>query len=530
MARSPSSQAVQSGGSIGGGGGGGSSGGGSGGGGSGGGGSSINTGGNSHATEDLVVVKDYPENIEKVAKIIKEVDRRPQQILIEATILSATLTEDNAMGMDFSVLGGVDFSGVLDAGTTSAGVVSGSALEKAPTLADKGVGGLNSNTTSGMTAGKGMRLGILGNNIAVFIQALEETTNTTVLANPKLLTLNKQIGEILVGNEYGYLTTTVSDTTTVQSVQFLQTGTKLAFRPFIGDDGYIRMEVHPEDSDGQVNGGLPSKKTTEVTSNIMVKDGHTIIIGGLFRESSSTSRQQTPGLGNIPIVGNLFKSQSDNTKREEIIVLLTPHIIKDDDAMSAVSEKLVKDFEKLRVGIRKGMLWFGRERLAEGAYEKAMAELAKPEADPKHALWLLDCSTNLNPMFREAIELKQTLNSKEITSVDNASIHSFIRTRILTDKNLTVPTEKLPASIRIEEPAPAIAPATRPSAVKTTLPDVKVTTEIQPPTGGSLAAGIGNKPAPVAQNEAPKQESVIVNDVLPLLEGTQPAEASVGNE
>ena len=83
-----------------------------------------------------------------------------------------------------------------------------------------------------------------------------------------------------------------TETTSTQTVQFLDTGTRLIFRPYIGDDGYIRMEIHPEDSDGglQTSANLPFKSTTEVTSNVMVKDGHMIVIGGLFRESSSSTR------------------------------------------------------------------------------------------------------------------------------------------------------------------------------------------------------------------------------------------------
>src|SRR5437660_12891838 len=124
------------------------------------------------------------------------------------------------------------------------------------------------------------------------------------------------------------------------------------------------MEVHPEDSTP-----LPSRAadlpqttpTTETTTNIMVKDGHTVVIGGLFRETSQTSRSQVPGLGNIPLLGNLFKNQSDSTKREEVIILLTPHIIKDDSMYARASEAQLKETEKLRVGVRQGMMPIGRE-------------------------------------------------------------------------------------------------------------------------------------------------------------------------
>src|SRR5208282_5413071 len=98
----------------------------------------------------------------------------------------------------------------------------------------------------------GLQIGIVRNNLGVFIAALESVADTTVLANPKVLVLNKQPGEVQVGQQLGYETTTVSQTTSTQTVQFLNTGTILSFRPYIGDNGYIRMEIHPEDSTGSV--------------------------------------------------------------------------------------------------------------------------------------------------------------------------------------------------------------------------------------------------------------------------------------
>src|SRR5207248_5832281 len=140
----------------------------------------------------------------------------------------------------------------------------------------------------------------LTNNVSVFVQALESVTNTTVLANPKVLALDKQKGEVIVGRKDGYLTSTVTETAKVETIEFLDTGTRLIFRPYIGDDGYVRMEIHPEDSSGGLTGAnLPFKITTEMTSNIMVKDGHTIVIGGLFREASDSAKSQTPFLGNL---------------------------------------------------------------------------------------------------------------------------------------------------------------------------------------------------------------------------------------
>jgi type IV pilus assembly protein PilQ len=414
------------------------------------------TGGNAHAVEDMMVVTDYPENLERVEKILKDVDKRPQQILVEATILRASLNENNSLGVDFTLLGGVNFNqfpGTEQATSTQA--LQGTLIDPGSKNAKTGYAGGGTGFTQGLPTG-GLRVGFVYNNIAAFIQALEEVTDTTVMANPKILMLNKQKGEVKVARQDPFRgkTTTTETGLTQQEVDFLETGTLLIIRPYIGDDGYIRMEVHPEDSTPLPSTAAdlpPTKLTTESTSNIMVKDGHTIVIGGLFRETAQSSKSQVPFFGNIPILGNLLKKQTDTTQREEVIILLTPHIVKDDDAFSRASEAEAKEAEKLRVGTRHGMMPWGRERLAETSYEQAVAELNKPNPDRKKAMWHLNCATNLNPKFVEAIDLKQKISGKEVTTADNSSIRNFVRQQIMTDR--------APAAIVVP-----VAPATQPTA------------------------------------------------------------------
>jgi type IV pilus secretin PilQ/predicted competence protein len=406
-------------------------------------GGATSTGGNSESGVDMIVVTDYPENLDQISKIIEQVDRRPQQILVEATILEATLTENNALGIDFSLMGGVNFDQLLGNNTTVAGALSGNILNAASSGAStstpannikQGYAGFttgNFDTQVGQAGQGGLQIGIVRNNLGVFIAALESVADTTVLANPKVLVLNKQPGEVQVGQQLGYETTTVSQTTSTQTVQFLNTGTILSFRPYVGDNGYIRMEIHPEDSTGSVTNNLPDKTTTEVTSNVMIKDGNTIVIGGMFKDNSQSSRNQVPILGNIPIIGALFRSKTDTLQRQEVIILLTPHIIKDDAAYSKASEEEAKEAEKMRVGVRKGMMWFGRERLAETAYENAEAELAKPKPNMNLVLWHLNCAINLNPKFIEAIDLKEKITGRQVTDVDNSAIRYFVRQQIM---------------------------------------------------------------------------------------------------
>lgn len=450
-------------------------------------------GGNEHAGEDVLVVTDYPEHLEKVRQVLKEIDRRPQQILIEATILRATLNEDNALGVDFNVVGGVDFSTIM---TNSGGQFTG---------ATPGSGSLTNFSTPAHSAGtgnnftnqiaNGLKVGLVTNNVSVFISALEGVTDTTILANPKVLALNKHKGEVIVGREDGYITTTFTETQSTQTVEFLKTGTRLIFRPYIGDDGYIRMEIHPEDSSGglQTAQNLPFKITTEVTSNVMVKDGRTIVIGGLFREASDSTRSQIPGLGNLPLAGPLFRQTRDSTKREEVIILLTPHIVKDTDAYADVSEEALRDAEKLRTGVRKGMMWWGRERLAEMYYECAVAEMSKPRPDRKKALWNLDAATNLNPKFLEAIKMKQELTGKEITTSDGSTVRTFVKRAILADR--------VPATQPTAEATGVESPATQPAAVATTEEPASIEEETSEQAATLVEVAFGGEPttAPTSQ-------------------------------
>ncbi|HEX3355740.1 MAG TPA: secretin and TonB N-terminal domain-containing protein [Tepidisphaeraceae bacterium] len=453
-------------------------------------------GGDTHATEDMLVVTDYPENLEKIRKVVAEIDRRPQQILIEATILQAQLSEDNALGVDFQVLGGVDFSTI----TNSLGQITGADINSTSTaVGNKNVSsiGTGNSFSSGVPAG-GLKLGIVSNNIAVFLSALESTTDTTILANPKVLAVNKQKGEVIVGRSDGYVTTTVTENANTQTVQFFDTGTKLFFRPFIGDDGYIRMEIHPEDSSGGVTAaGLPSKVTTEVTSNVIVKDNHTIVIGGLFRENSSTSRSQIPGLGNLPGAGVLFRQQRDTTSRQEVIILLTPHIIKDDDAYARSSQDEIKELEKMRIGVRKGMMPWGRERMAEAFYQTATDEMSKQHPDKSKALWFLDAATNLNPKYLEAINLKQDITGKVVTTSDNSSIRQFVTRQILEEKLNPPATQPMPHSVPITA---ATQPVTRVPGAPTSQPVVAMAPVAKPTTRPTLA---GHTPKPVDLNEMP---------------------------
>jgi type II secretory pathway component GspD/PulD (secretin) len=314
-------------------------------------------GGNTLAICDHLVVSDYPEVVKKIKQVVADVDVPPAQVLIEVTVLEASLTENTQFGIDFDVLGKV--TGSLD-------VIGESGV------AQSGFSALT-NSSSGATT-DGLSVGIIHNNVRAFIRALETVTDVTTLANPKILALNKQAAELNIGTEDGYYSTKGSSTegaVTTQQVDFLKTGTILRFRPFIGKDGLIRMELHPEQSEGSLNTlSLPKKTTAEVLSNVMVRDGKTIVLGGLFKEKTNIGRSQVPLLGDIPFLGNLFKKTSDSSERVELIVLLTPHIVSEPEQADGANR--LEDVRRLAYNARQKMTWMSRAKLDEQRYAKAV--------------------------------------------------------------------------------------------------------------------------------------------------------------
>jgi len=368
-------------------------------------------GGDSLALNDTVVVYDYPEKIEKAEEVIKSIDIRPKQVLIEATILSALLTEGMQLGVDLNFLAGVSLDGTSS--TTQVGETESILTTTTTPISQVAAGAYAGNPieTFGFAAtlGSGLRVGITTGNVAAFITALESVTDTTVLANPKILAINKQQGSVLIGRNLGYRSSTTISTggiATEGEVKFLQTGTQLVFRPYIGNDGYIRMDIYPKDSSAEIdNDGVPQETTAELSTNILVKDGETIVIGGLFRDVVITSRSQIPLLGDLPLIGGLFRSTSDSTRREEVIVLLTPHIIEEPEETNSAAR--MDDVRRRRFGARNELQWAGRARLVEDRYAKAARYYV--EGDTQAAMKELAFVLELRPSYLEAIRLKERI-------------------------------------------------------------------------------------------------------------------------
>ncbi|MCK5226484.1 MAG: type II and III secretion system protein, partial [Planctomycetes bacterium] len=307
------------------------------------------------------------------------------------TILSAKLTEDTQFGINWRKIQNTAVSSVSNVARDSYYLASAAG--------------------SITNAGGGLTVGLAVGDVAAFVEAVEEVTDVTIMANPKILAVNKQLGQVYIGKKVAYRsqTTTTDGGNVTANIEFLDTGTKLSFRPYIGDDGYIRMDIHPKDSSatlrkfGDVD--VPDETSAELVTNIIVKDGQTIVIGGLFRDEVTTNRTQIPVLGDLPFVGAAFRGTGDKTERHEVMVLLTPHIIS--EPSQTQGDERAEDVARKRFGAKDSLQWLGRARLAEDRYAKAAQYYV--EGNDSAALREAKLALEIRPTYLEAIRLKERI-------------------------------------------------------------------------------------------------------------------------
>ncbi|MEE2973340.1 MAG: hypothetical protein VX672_09455 [Planctomycetota bacterium] len=399
-----------------------------------------NMGGDDWAKSAILVVNDYPEQLERIAELLEEIDTAPRQVVVDATIASVQVSESDAFGVDFALIGNLDVTKLIDPLGPVTDLLRGNRNATEDAILDQvpspvygtspGVGpsyGVQSNPGNVRTGPANMKLGLVAGDAAVFIRALDTVTDTMVLARPRLMALNRQRAQVLVGERVAYLSTTSTDTTTTQTVQYLDTGVRLMLRPFISKDDSIRMELYPSVSNavlrpvtsGQVAGQLlvPDEFTNEISTNVKVADGQTLVLGGLFQETTRVTNSQVPFLGDIPLLGAAFSGHDNDVTRREIIFLITPNIV--EDSLIESSGRAGKAFvDSLRAGMREGLLPFSREKMSSRHNQAAFE--AKQAGDSDKALYHLDNSLRLNPAQPGVRQLRA-----ELTGSDSGAFYDY---------------------------------------------------------------------------------------------------------
>jgi type IV pilus assembly protein PilQ len=411
-------------------------------------------GGEDYASSAMLVVFDYDENIDQIIALIDQLDIKPVQVLVEATILQTSLNEANAFGVDFSILNNMDFVdfvgsgplGVVDDLITGIGATMVGGSKTTTTVPIRGNGAAVNSTVGKTTDAAGIKAGIINEDVAVFLRLLDEVTDVTVVSNPKLLTLNRQPARVLVGTKVGYLQTTSTQTSSTQSVQFLDTGTQLNVRPFVSADGMIRMELMPQVSSFRLRNitnstgatvTIPDEDTSELVTNVMVRDGQTVVLGGLFTETTSASRRQVPGIGDIPLIGAAFRGHDDTTRRSEIIFMITPSIV-NDIMLTEGGNRANEYMDYTRTGARQGLLPWSRERRISRLLQEA--EDAVRAGDRELAISKTRWALDLHPQNASARRVLDQLSETE-ASISGSMLDDILQHEL----DLPQPSSSVPS-------------------------------------------------------------------------------------
>ncbi|MBU1043692.1 MAG: hypothetical protein KJ915_04755 [Candidatus Omnitrophica bacterium] len=264
-----------------------------------------------------LVIRAIAETITKIDMLIKNWDQRSKQVLIEAKILEISVDKSKGLGVNWEYLNDTDGDAINVSAVLPVSVSNGGTLRIGTLSADQ---------------------------YQITIQALESMTDTNILSNPRITVMNNNEANILVGASEPYLVTYIDkdSNTQTEETKFIDVGVKLTVTPKISDDGFITLKIHPEVSSArrvaEVNNSL-AVDTTQADTTVIVRDGKTIVLGGLIKDTVSKTQSKVPILGNIPVLGMFFKSQGTTNVKKEIVVFITPHIVNQTTELMDIKEK-----------------------------------------------------------------------------------------------------------------------------------------------------------------------------------------------
>lgn len=291
---------------------------------------------------NTLLIKDTPENLTQIKALLTKLDIPVQQVLIEARIVEI---DKNALN-EFGVTQRVD-----SAGSTVNTFSAGNQTSSHSGTAVGASGGIN-NPISGVASGV---LGLAFNKLPggfmldLELQALESEGEAKVISSPRLVVSNKKEAYIEQGSEVPYLAATSSGAT---QVQFKKAVLSLRVTPQITPNHKVLLDLQVnKDKISNLSvkaGDTPVIDTREVKTQVLVNDGQTLVLGGIYEKTDENTTRRVPFLGNLPIIGWLFKNNYQNGVESEMLIFITPHIIKpSNDEQIGMKAHLPDAFEKL---------------------------------------------------------------------------------------------------------------------------------------------------------------------------------------
>ncbi|KWT97351.1 General secretion pathway protein D [Variovorax sp. WDL1] len=297
------------------------------------------------ATNSLII--SAPEPLyRQLRAVIDRLDSRRAQVLIESLIVEVNADKAAEFGVQWQ-------AGLGNTGDRNVGVIGTNSSLGGANIIDLAVGLATGNTatrpSSGFNFGIGHRYGDNGQYVLGFLaRFLSSNGEGNVLSTPNLLTLDNEEAKIVVGQNVpfvtGQYTNTGSSTNTVnpfQTIERKDVGLTLRVRPQISETGTVKMQIFQEVSSvvastvNNINGPTTTKRSIE--SNVLVDDGNIIVLGGLLSDEYSNSQEKVPGLGDVPVLGNLFKSEVRSRRKTNLMVFLRPTVVRDQLSGDAIT-------------------------------------------------------------------------------------------------------------------------------------------------------------------------------------------------
>ena len=269
-----------------------------------------------------LVITDFASTIRRLLKIIETLDVRTPQVLIEALIVEVSLTDETKLGVEWSQSEAFHSKDHRFDGTLSQGFDLGSTITE------------------------GLKYSVLRADgaLSATLQALATNKNVNILSTPHILTLNNQTAVIRVGEEVPVLTQTrnIQGGETIRSFDYKSVAIELEVTPRVNQDRDVFMKVHPlVKKILGVNAELnaPILANREAMTSILVKDGQTVVIGGLMKDDHATSESKVPILGDLPLIGMFFRNKASTKEKTELLVFITPRVILNTDDAARVTIK-----------------------------------------------------------------------------------------------------------------------------------------------------------------------------------------------
>ncbi len=281
-----------------------------------------------------VIVCDTPENLSRILGEIKKADQTPMQIMVEVVILDVQLKDDTEIGVNWDLL-----STDLEDITYRQNVTGPRLTAVPPSAATLG------NATAYNTLGLGGDFSVISGSVRHVLHTIQQKRDVEILASPRALVVSGQMATIKAVEEIPYrelIDTATGGANAMTTTQFKEVGVTLKVKATVTDGNNIYLDVNTTQNVTAAlsEGGVPVVDTREAVTALLLRDSQTVIIGGLRREEKTRQVNQIPILGDLPLIGLLFKSTDTVTAHSELVVLLSPHIYRGGPIPGEITAKL----------------------------------------------------------------------------------------------------------------------------------------------------------------------------------------------